>query len=152
MKRLFSGELSRWPFILSWLMSGSKPLRTDDPELPFPGLRDGFAPHADCGLTDAKQCGKGTDGTGLDDCVLFFHDPDCAASWLKTSTARQQKNKGQHLLAAIALCCTRLFRLPPQIASACDLLCSCASEKTSFLKFKTYPFVLVGNKNKFKPA
>lgn len=61
MKRLFGGYPIRWPFILSWLMSGSKPLRPNHSELPFPGLGDGLAPHADCGLTDAKQCGKGTD-------------------------------------------------------------------------------------------
>lgn len=125
MKRLFGGYPSRWPYILSWLTSASKPLRPNDPELPFPGLGDGFTPHADCGLTDAKQCGKGTDGTGLGDCVLFFHDPDFAASWLKTSTLPQHEIARWCFLAAIAFIRTRLPNPPPQNAPACDLLCSC---------------------------
>ena len=83
MKRLFGSYPSRWPLILSPLTSKSKPLGTNNPKLPFTRLRDVFAPHADCGLTDAKQAGKGTNGTGFDDCVLFFHVSDCAASWLK---------------------------------------------------------------------
>lgn len=72
--------------IISPLRSGGKPLRAQCPQLPDPGLRNVLTPHADRGRADAKQFRKCPDGTGLLDCVLFFHVAYFAASWLNAAT------------------------------------------------------------------